>query len=79
MLSPRFMIQVSVSSMFEASEAEVRRLKEEVLKFIRENPGSLTSDIIANFDNYDPLLILKILRELEEEGRVESRDVRATD
>jgi predicted transcriptional regulator len=53
------------------SEDEARKL---ILDYIEKHPGCLTSDIIEGL-GLDPLLVGKILKQLEEEGEVEGRSV----
>jgi|Deesub1362A_J573_1020465.scaffolds.fasta_scaffold00834_20 DNA-binding MarR family transcriptional regulator len=55
----------------EMSEDEARKL---VLDYIEKHPGCLTSEIIENL-GLDPLLVGKILKQLEEEGEVEGRSI----
>jgi len=59
----------------ELSRKDFEGLKESILKYIKEHPGSLTSEIIEAFEEYDPLVVLKALYELEKEGKIEGKDV----
>lgn len=55
----------------ELSEEEARKL---ILDYIENHPGCLTSEIIESL-GIDPVLVGRILKELEEEGEVEGRSV----
>jgi len=63
----------------ELSRKDFESLKESILKYIKEHPGSLTSEIIEAFEEYDPLVVLKALHELEKEGKIEGKDVESAD
>lgn len=55
----------------EIPEEEARKL---ILDYIEKHPGCLTSEIIENLA-LDPLLVGRILRQLEKEGKIEGRGV----
>ncbi len=59
--------------------SKFRELKEGVLRYVREHPGVLTSEVIEAFSEYEPLVVLGALYELEDEGRVRGEDVGESD
>jgi len=58
----------------ELREIPLKKVKEEIYRYIKEHPGCRTSDIIINLE-LDPDLVLKALSELRHEDRVEARDI----
>jgi len=49
---------------------KLAELKERVLMYVKEHPSVLTSEVLEAFGEYEPLVVLRALRELEAEGSV---------
>ena len=56
----------------ELREIPIDEAKKLILDYIDRNPGCYTDDIIFDLQ-LDPILVVKALKELEEEGKVEGR------